>query len=570
MAVFCSPLARHSLVRWQLNFPVAFPARHVRVNNLKLHKQWSGKLLCLSKNSEEPETDNVTKDEAINGKPSSKASERSPKRGRKKKSEDSGGITVSAVAINGELDENIAPVSKEKAGTVSRRARKKATVKSPVSDEEKVTKKASGRKRTKQTDVSKQDDSDTEEFENLEKLSLKSDKEEDPKLNLPEDEDISMTYGWPPLVCCFGAAQHAFLPSGRPANRLIDHDIHEARKDMLWAPERFVRAPGGSSSSVAVALASIGGRAAFMGKLGDDEYGQGMLYFLNVNGVQTRSVCMDGSKTTAMTYMKINKRGAKLSGTCVGPCAEDCLLSSEINIDVLKEAKMFYFNSSCLLDDSMRGTTMQAIKIAKKFGASIFFDLNLPLPLWESSSETKMFIDQAWKQANFIEVTKQEIEFLCEIKPSEKFDTNDNDKSKFVHHKPEMFSSLWHENLKVLFVTNGTSKIHYYTGTCNGSVLGMEDPPITPFACDVSAAGDGIVAAIMKKFVVQPESSTDKGYLHHTLKYAINRGVTEQWIMARIRGFPSHEGTEGDFAFELNGRRSLSEKEFRTLEPQSP
>lgn len=78
------------------------------------------------------------------------------------------------------------------------------------------------------------------------------------------------------------------------------------------------------------------------------------------------------------------------------------------------------------------------------------------------------------------------------------------------------------------------------------------------------------VSAIMKKFVVQPELSTDKGYLHHTLKYAINRGVTEQWIMARIRGFPSHEGTEGEFAFELNGRRSLSEKEFRTLEPQSP
>lgn len=115
--------------RWQLNFPVAFPAGHVRVNNLKLHKQWSGKLLCLSKNSEEPETDNVTKDEATNGKPSSKASERSPKRGRKKKSEDSGGITVSAVEpTNGELDENIAPVSKEKAGTVSRRSRKKGTM----------------------------------------------------------------------------------------------------------------------------------------------------------------------------------------------------------------------------------------------------------------------------------------------------------------------------------------------------------------------------------------------------------------------------------------------------------
>ncbi|CAN6470763.1 unnamed protein product [Victoria cruziana] len=568
MAVSCSPLARHSLVRWKLGFPVICPAGCVRVSSLKLQKQWSGKFLCLSKNTEEPATVNVTKDETINGKPSSKVSKRSPKRGSKKSNSE--GLPVSALATNAESEENIAPESKEKAATVSRRGRKKATAKSTVSNEEKVTKKASGRKRAKKTDVSKQEDSNTEEFANLENLSMKDDEEEDPKLDLPEDEDISMTYDWPPLVCCFGAAQHAFLPSGRPANRLIDHEIHEARKDMLWAPDRFVRAPGGSSSSVAVALASIGGRVEFMGKLGDDEYGRGMLYFLNVNGVQTRSVRMDCSKTTAMTYMKINKKGAKLSATCVRPCAEDCLLSSEINIDVLKEAKLFYFNSSCLLDESMRGTTMQAIKVAKKFGASIFFDLNLPLSLWESSSETKMVIEQAWKQSNFIELTKQEIEFLCEIKPSEKFDTEDNDKSKFVHHKPESFSSLWHENLKVMFVTNGTSKIHYYTSTCDGSVYGMEDSPITPFTCDMSAAGDGIVAAIMRKFVVQPELSTDRGYLHHTLKHAINRGVTEQWIMARIRGFPPHEVTEADFAFELNGRRSLSEKEFRTLEPQSP
>lgn len=155
---------------------------------------------------------------------------------------------------------------------------------------------------------------------------------------------------------------------------------------------------------------------------------------------------------------------------------------------------MFYFNTFSLLDQKMRSTALQAIKISKKLGGVIFYDVNLPLPLWQSGEETKIFIQQAWDMADIIEVTKQELEFLCGIKPSENFDTKDNDKSKFIHYKPEVLAPLWHENLKVLFVTNGTSKIHYYTKEHDGAVLGMEDAPITPFTCDMSAAGDGIVA----------------------------------------------------------------------------
>lgn len=157
---------------------------------------------------------------------------------------------------------------------------------------------------------------------------------------------------------------------------------------------------------------------------------------------------------------------------------------------------MFYFNSSALLDSNMRSTLMEAIKISKKFGGVIFFDPNLPLPLWGASEETMSFIKEAWNAADVIEVTKQELEFLCSIKPLEKFDTKDNDKSKFIHHKPEQIKHLWHDNLKLLFVTNGTSKIHYYTEKHDGWVRGMEDPPITPFTCDMSVSGDAVVAGI--------------------------------------------------------------------------
>ncbi|KAI9074161.1 hypothetical protein K1719_043876 [Acacia pycnantha] len=110
------------------------------------------------------------------------------------------------------------------------------------------------------------------------------------------------------------------------------------------------------------------------------------------------------------------------------------------------------------------------------------------MPLWHSREETMSFIQQAWNLADIIEITKQELEFLCGITPSEEFDTKDNDRSKFVHYEPEVVAPLWHENLKVLFVTNGTSKIHYYTKEFDGAILGMEDAPLTPFTSDMSTS----------------------------------------------------------------------------------
>ncbi|KAM7272597.1 hypothetical protein ACFE04_027260 [Oxalis oulophora] len=377
-------------------------------------------------------------------------------------------------------------------------------------------------------------------------------------------EDVSLTYGWPPLVCCFGAAQHYFIPSGRPANRLIDYEVHERMKDALWAPEKFIRAPGGSPGSVAIALASLGGKVAFMGKVGDDTYGQAMLEYMNASNVQTQSVRIDSKRGTAVSLMKIGKRGS-LKMSCVKPCAEDCLSKADINIDVLREAKMFYFTTHSLLDRNMRSTTLEAIKLAKKCGSIIFYDVNLPMPLWESIEETTLLIQEVWSLANIVEVTKQELEFLCGIKPFEEFDTKNNTKSKFVHYGLDVVGPMWDENLKVLFVTNGTSKIHYYTNEHNGSVIGMEAAPITPFTCDMSASGDGIIAGIMKMLTVQPQLITDKGYLEQTIQYAINCGVTDQWLLSRALGHPPREDMIGEIEPDENGFRSVSEKEYRTV-----
>ncbi|CAM8912853.1 unnamed protein product [Rhodiola kirilowii] len=556
-----SPISDFAATRWHSSWPFYPSASIVKVQDPVYPNQWVLRAAPRKKATESSAEINVVK---------TTASDKLPvKRGRKKVVAPL--VSDSDTELVSDSDEVveegiISAVNKKDVKKTRGRPRLKATQEVDVLEEEKVVKKEKrGRKSKKKVD-------EVEDASNLPKLSdeesvvktvdKKADEELEPVVN--EGDDLSHLYGWPPLVCCFGAAQHAFVPSGRPANRLIDHEIHERMRDSRWAPERFVRAPGSSSGSVAIALASLGGKVAFMGKLGDDDYGQSMLWFMNSNNVRTRSVRIDSKRATAISLMKISKRGG-LRMTCAKLCAEDSLTKHEINIDVLKEAKMFYFNSTSLLEKNMRSTALEAIKTSKKLGGVIFYDVNLPMPLWQSSKETKELIQQAWNLADIVEVTKQELEFLCGITPNEKFDTKDNDRSKFVHYDRDIVSQLWHENLKVLFVTNGTSKIHYYTNEHEGFLRGMEDPPLTPFTSDMSASGDGIVAALLRMLTVQPDLITDKAYIEHTIKYAIDCGVIDQWCQARIRGFPADEDSEDDEVEpDPNGIRSVTETEYRT------
>ncbi|KAH9298136.1 hypothetical protein KI387_029818, partial [Taxus chinensis] len=300
---------------------------------------------------------------------------------------------------------------------------------------------------------------------------------------------------WPPLVCCFGAAQNKFTPISA---RYMSADIRLSPESLQCNPAGLVRARGGPPSNVAIELARLGGRVAFMGKVGNDAYGRQMVITLNMNNVQTRGVRVDPSSSTSVSFMKLNHQDDKLGMTCIKPCAEDSLLSSEINMDILREARMFHFTSMALHTKSMQSTLLSTIKFSKKYGSAVFFDVNLPLPLWRPQDEVRRIIHEAWDYSNVIEVSKQELEFLLDKDYLKKKRTirgryRKTEPLSYYCHTREELSSLWHDDLKILFVNDGAS-LYYYTPTFDGSVPGFEDPCLTGFSYDRSASSDTFIA----------------------------------------------------------------------------
>lgn len=154
---------------------------------------------------------------------------------------------------------------------------------------------------------------------------------------------------------------------------------------------------------------------------------------------------------------------------------------------------MLYFNSSALLDPKSKSTLMEVIRIMKSQGNLIFFDVNLPMPLWHSPEEAKSFLKEAFAVSNFIELTQQELDYLCGIERNVMERKRD---VKFVHRSRKRLEEFWHDGLEVLFVTNGTSGVSYYTKEDDHYFVGTEDVQIEPSSCEMSASGDALVAGI--------------------------------------------------------------------------
>jgi sugar/nucleoside kinase (ribokinase family) len=222
---------------------------------------------------------------------------------------------------------------------------------------------------------------------------------------------------------------------------------------------------------------------------------------------------------------------------------------------LITQVKMFHFNSEVLLTPSMHDTLFRAIELSKKFGSKVFFDLNLPLPLWTSRDETKKAINRAWKEADIIEVSRDELEFLLDHEyyeykrktpPQyylEGFHFTRN-WPQYYHYTPDEIAPIWHDGIKILLVTYGTLRIHYYTPKFHGCVVGTEDALITPYTTDRTGSGDAVVAAAIRKLTTCPEMFEDQDTLERQLRFAVAAGIISQWTIGAVRGFPTESAAQ--------------------------
>ncbi|KAL2242442.1 UNVERIFIED_CONTAM: Fructokinase-2 [Sesamum indicum] len=281
----------------------------------------------------------------------------------------------------------------------------------------------------------------------------------------------------------------------------------------------FVKAPGGAPANVAIAVARLGGNAAFIGKLGDDEFGRMLAGILKENGVSTDGVTFDGGARTALAFVTLRADGEREFMFYRNPSADMLLAPHELNFHLIRSAKVFHYGSISLIAEPCRSAHFKAMEVAKDAGALLSYDPNLRLPLWPSAEEAREQILSIWEKADVIKVSDEELQFLTQ--------TNIVD--------DECAMSLWHHNLKLLLVTLGDRGCRYYTKNFKGAVDTYQVKTV-----DTTGAGDSFVGALLCKivddqFIIQKEER-----LKQVLRYACACGAITTTKKGAIPALPTH------------------------------
>ncbi|KAJ6417751.1 hypothetical protein OIU84_001180 [Salix udensis] len=237
------------------------------------------------------------------------------------------------------------------------------------------------------------------------------------------------------LVVCFG-------------EMLIDFVPPVCGVSLAEAPS-FKTAAGGAPANVAVGISRLGGSSAFIGKLGDDDFGHMLSDILKQNKVDNSGVRFDSTARTALAFITLRDDGEREFLFFRHPSADMLLQESELDINLLEQARIFHYGSISLISEPCRSSHIAAMRIAKKSGSILSYDPNLRLALWSSAEAAREGIMSIWDQADVIKISEEEITFLTGC--------DDHTDDKVVLDK------LFHPNLKLLIVTEGAKGCRYYT-----------------------------------------------------------------------------------------------------------
>ncbi|PKA56263.1 Fructokinase-1 [Apostasia shenzhenica] len=261
----------------------------------------------------------------------------------------------------------------------------------------------------------------------------------------------------------------------------------------------FVKAPGGAPANVAIAVSRLGGRSAFVGKVGDDDFGRMLSEVLKENGVSIDGVRFDGVARTALAFVTLRSDGEREFLFYRHPSADMLLTPKELHLEVIRRAAVFHFGSISLIAEPSRSAHLTAMEEAKKAGALLSYDPNLRLALWPSQEEAKIQVMSIWDQVDIVKVSDNELAFLTSNASLE-----DN-----------AVMSLWRPNMKLLVVTLGKDGCKYYTKNFHGAIASIKVK-----AVDTTGAGDSFVGAMLWGIVKDLSSLQDEGKLREVLRFA--------------------------------------------------
>lgn len=177
--------------------------------------------------------------------------------------------------------------------------------------------------------------------------------------------------------------------------------------------------PGGAPANFLAAVNMLGGKASFVGKVGDDTFGKLLAETVKSAGIDTTALILDPNYFTTLAFVTLDETGDREFAFARKPGADTQLSFEELDLSVIDNARAFHFGTLSLTGEPARTCTQKAVAYAKSKGKLITFDPNLREPLWDDLEEAKKQILWGLEQCDVVKISDNEVEFVFGCTPAE-------------------------------------------------------------------------------------------------------------------------------------------------------
>ncbi|MBO5460424.1 MAG: carbohydrate kinase [Ruminococcus sp.] len=174
----------------------------------------------------------------------------------------------------------------------------------------------------------------------------------------------------------------------------------------------FEANPGGAPCNVLAMLQKTGHKTAFIGKVGNDIFGNKLAKTLEEVGIETGGLLTDNEVRTTLAFVETKADGDRDFSFYRNPGADMMLKEEELKEEYLTDTKIFHFGTLSMTHEEVRKATKRAIAVAKDAGAIVSFDPNLRELLWDSLDTAKEQVRYGLAYCDILKISDNEIQWL--------------------------------------------------------------------------------------------------------------------------------------------------------------
>jgi fructokinase len=255
---------------------------------------------------------------------------------------------------------------------------------------------------------------------------------------------------------------------------LIDFTSLQAGAPLIETPG-FEKHAGGGTANVAVGVSRLGGLAAFLGMVGEDEFGHYLANMLADRAVNIAGLRYSDAAPTTLAFVALREDGEREFIFYRNPGADMLYGPDDLDEQIIATGRFFHHGSISFISAPNRAATLRAIAIARAHHRLISYDPNLRLNLWPDARSAYDGIALGLTTANLIKVSEEEMCFItgaCEMETG--------------------MRALRAHGASAVVVTRGAEGCAYSWGDYAGHVPGRRVG-----ALDTTGAGDAFVAGML-------------------------------------------------------------------------